>query len=104
MSREEVAAKAICEWDQQYTWGGLGDESPMKALYEYAASMVTEALDAHDRANGIHRITIDDATVERAAKFLPHDQYCGGIYPCDCWQARIDTVRAVLAAAVKEES
>lgn len=33
----EVAAASLCDWDQQYTWGSLGAESPMKASYEEAA-------------------------------------------------------------------
>lgn len=49
------------------------------------------------------RIVLDDATVERAAKVLPHDQRCSGLYPCGCWDDRVDTARAVLSAAVQEE-
>ena len=32
----EAAAEAICEWDCQYTYGSLEDNSPAKTLYQVA--------------------------------------------------------------------
>jgi hypothetical protein len=102
MSREEAAAKAICEWDQQYQWGSLGDESPMKALYEYGATEVLDAADAHDLAHGVHRLTIGDATVERAARAAWPDIFEQGLLHEQNITKRL--ARALLSAAVQEES
>lgn len=99
--RVEAAAMASAKDEDASNWHDE-PEHYRNGWYTRMAPGIAAA-DAHDRANGIHRIALDDATVERAAKFLPHDQYCGGIYPCDCWQARMNTARAMLAAAVKEE-
>lgn len=58
----------------------------------------------HDAAHGIHRVTLDDATVERAAR--THFERINNGYP---WAAQSDSmkdmyrrdIRAVLAAAVE---
>lgn len=33
----EAAAEAVCEWDCQYTYGSLEDDSPAKSMYQVAA-------------------------------------------------------------------
>lgn len=59
------------------------------------------AADAHDTANGIHRVSLDEATVERAAQALLDAFYDDKTLKVD--DENRDIVRAVLAAAVKEE-
>jgi len=79
------------------------------------ATVVLQSADAHDRANGIHRIALDDATVERAADILlqgdmgmcecrrsPFDKHDVNP-PCSTRKDAIAKMRRVLAAAVKEE-
>jgi len=72
-----------------------------------AMTVALQAADAHDRANGIHRIALSDATVERAARAL-----CESIWKLpNAWELSQDIskdsyrkhARLVLAAAVKEE-
>lgn len=88
-TRIEAAAEALEERAENDDWEWcLGD-----------AQTALAAADAYDSANGVHRITLDDATVERAAREL-----CGytlsGSWPCgECK----DEARAMLSAAVQEE-
>lgn len=58
------------------------------------------AADAHDLAHGVHRLTIDDATVERAAEALKGARILPTWMPDNALK---DMARAVLAAAVQEE-
>jgi hypothetical protein len=58
MSRLEAAAKAI------YEHGCPTHEYPADE-FDCCAVEAIKAADAHDRANGIHRIALSDATVER---------------------------------------
>jgi hypothetical protein len=105
MSRDEAAAKAI---DNEFGWVPNKWEMVRLAL---------AAADAWDAAHGIHRISVDDATVERAGNALydhredalvcyDHDNgWC-----CVCGDHEIDApwfehaARAMLAAATQEES
>ena len=68
------------------------------------AQAALAAADAHDLAHGVHRLTIDDATVERAARGM-NSQFTLQWEKMPEWvredERRI--VRCVLAAAVKEE-
>lgn len=66
MTREEAAARAVAKdedasnWDEEKPWyqnGWLG-----------RVDTILAAADAHDAANGVHRVSMDDATVERAAR------------------------------------
>lgn len=95
---------------EDYSWSCFDEhDRPIHAAYgeltveAEMAEVHLAAADAYDAAHNVHRVSLDVATVERAAKVLPHDQRCSGLYRCKCWQARVDTARAVLAAAVKEE-
>jgi hypothetical protein len=94
MSREEAAAKALREAAFN-TWNV--DVSVQTAL---------AAAEAHDQANGIHHLTLDDATLERAAVHVPHHPECfwrPSDGNCECKERRLAIARVVLAAAVKEE-
>jgi hypothetical protein len=84
MSREEAGIKALTDWYADEPWRHRQD-----------VKRVLTAADAHDRANGIHRIALDDATVGRCADAAEsiHER----------WGSWEDVARAVLAAAVKEE-
>ena len=68
---------------------------------------VLEAADAHDAANGVHRVSLDDSTVERAAEALfmannPEADWSRFSKKSRVKDAYRDQARAVLAAAVKE--
>lgn len=61
-----------------------------------------DAIIAHDAAHGIHRVSLDDATVERAARALyVHNNPDGGGWGPRVKKLYLDAVRAVLAAAVE---
>jgi hypothetical protein len=105
MSREEAAAKAMV--DLSVKWQTTESSE--------LAQAALDAADAHDLANGIHRIALDDATVERAADILlqgdmgmcecrrsPFDKHDVNP-PCSTRKDAIAKMRRVLAAAVKEE-
>jgi hypothetical protein len=104
MSRLEAAVKA---WD--HFWGDrYGDEALEEMGDEVKVALA--AADAHDRANGIHRLTLSDATVERAARRLYADSGTGKadewVYmpPEDeCRRYFMNLASRALAAAVKEE-
>jgi hypothetical protein len=86
-TREEAAAKAM---------------APVVKLLEATilAQAALAAADAHDLANNVHRVRLDDATVERAAQALldtPGD-YPGEELAME-WAKCMS--RAVLAAAVE---
>jgi len=108
MTREEAAGEAV--YDKAFHHGLSGTES------ESIAEAALAAADAHDAANGVHRVSMDDATVKKAIGEVSHhitpvigwmvhaaakgkgpDQYH------DALTTRIEAAaRAVLAAAVKE--
>lgn len=97
MSREEAAAKAY--------WGDKepDDLSVMEMVTaRLRADRALAAADAHDATHGIHRVTLDDATVERAARAI-NSQFTLQWEKLPEWvredERRI--VRAVLAAAVE---
>lgn len=58
MTREEAAAKAVYEAVTGRTWEKATPRSA-KLCREDAAAIV-KAADAHDQANGIHRVRLDD--------------------------------------------
>jgi hypothetical protein len=108
VTREEAAREAISEafLDHSYdVWPDMENE----------AKAALAAADAHDAAHNVHRLVIDDATVERAAHVLyehredaltcyDHDNgWC-----CICGEHDIGipwfehAVRAVLESAVRE--
>lgn len=97
MTREESAAKAIFDIrDDAFDddeWEEIG--STDRELYECQSQAALAAADAHDAAHGIHRLVIDDATVERAARALDAE-LSKTILP-----SLMDVTRAVLAAAVE---
>ncbi|MDP9903135.1 hypothetical protein [Arthrobacter bambusae] len=101
MSRLEAAAKAI-DAKSPFSYGGTTWPE-----WQEEARAALAAADAHDRANGIHRIVIDDATEERAARALfsmvnrlaSLDYLMSG----KTRDSYVRLARAVLAAAVKEE-
>lgn len=110
MSRLDAAARAgIAEWDR------VEPNNPVSA--SFVASHVDSikaalaAADAHDAANGVHRVTPDDATVERVAQALTaHAVITDGLAEGSGWCAECGNVdpdddheaRNALAAAVKE--
>ncbi|WP_024817078.1 hypothetical protein [Arthrobacter sp. 31Y] len=109
MSREEAAAKAI----HQHHWGDNMENRPTetKALYRERAKAALAAADAHDAANGVHRVTLDEATVERVTESVwpfatAHYLQAYGETQDEAQarglRERQLIVRAVLAAAVKE--
>jgi hypothetical protein len=91
----EAAVKA---WD--HFWGDRYGDEALEEMGDEVKVALTAA-DAHDRANGIHRIAIDDATVERAARALLAEMYEDPTLKVDDEDRGI--IRSVLAAAVKEE-
>lgn len=101
MSREEAAAKAVEElWFRRQ-----GDHVPF-ATYMPDANAALAAADAHDLAHGVHRLTIDDATVERAARAWVENGPVEATWEGTSDRHKtmtIDRIRAVLAAAVQEE-
>jgi len=104
VSRGEAAAKANYEAVTGKPWENAGARAA-KLCYEDSATIIA-ALDAHDAANNIHRLVIDDATVERAARALLAES---GPYNSnwDDWSEHgqerwREAARAVLAAAVQE--
>lgn len=98
MSREEAAAKAAYGRDHREApyasiWEDTSDM--LRADYVATETAALAAADAHDAAHGIHRVVLDDATVDRCADAAEscHENWGG-------WEA---VARSVLAAAVKEE-
>lgn len=63
-----------------------------------------DAIIAHDAAHGIHRVSLDDATVERAARALApvSDFVWERLHPLNRLRY-VNQARAVLAAAVEED-
>lgn len=98
-TREEAAVKALKATDGQFT----SDE--IHVLTECVPSILAAA-EVWERENDIWRFTLDEVTVERCAEYVPHHPDCW-VRPsdgnCACKHLRLATVRAVLAAAVKEE-
>lgn len=94
-TREKAAAKAVAKDEDASNWDE--EHADYQNGWLTRVDTILAAADAHDLAHGVHRIVIDDATVERAAKEL-----CGytlsGSWPCgECK----DEARAMLSAAVK---
>lgn len=92
MSREEAAADAV--YGQNYGWQFNMTEA------EGVAEAALAAADAWDAANGVHRVSLDDATVEKAAQALLDAFYNDETLKVD--DEDRDIVRKILAAAVKE--
>jgi hypothetical protein len=106
MSREEAAAKELAndtdprgEWEKQ--------AQPYHRFYMDRVTPIIAAADAHDLAHGVHRIVLDEGTVERAARAL-----CESIWKLpNAWVLTSDLskrsylihARALLAAVVQEE-
>lgn len=67
-TRNEAAAKAQYEAVTGQPWASAPARSA-KLCREDAAA-IAAALDAHDAAQGIHRLELDDEAVERAARAL----------------------------------
>jgi len=118
MSREEAAAKAAYGRDhREAPYASIWEDTSemLRADYVATETAALTAADAHDRANGIHRIALDDATVERAARDLDPDAWDKAAFVFvahgETWETArmkrrkrsIDDALAVLAAAVKEE-
>jgi predicted AAA+ superfamily ATPase len=106
-SREEVAAKSL---EDSLEEAGLAYVGVSLIDLSEVTATVIEAADAHDRANGIHRIAIDDATVQRAARAARSytEDWCVDFAEVIELGPRFDEhmeaiARAVLATAVKEE-
>jgi hypothetical protein len=67
-TREEAAAKAQYEAVTGKPWE---EASALSAkLCREDSAGIAAALDAHDLANNVHRVRLDDATVERAAEAM----------------------------------
>lgn len=107
MSREEAAAKALyermCEallMDATLKpWDELSEGERTSSIIEVRAELAVA--DAHDLAHGVHRIALDDATVERAARALMYIEGYEWLTKPSEHHRKI--TRAVLAAAVQEE-
>lgn len=91
----------------------IGFHAAMDKPFSEAADWLEEvtaglaAADAHDTANGVHRVSLDEATVGRAVKALDDNFYISrneGEYDASAvWGTTEQIARAVLTAAVKEE-
>ena len=87
-TRERAAAQAIAEQDRRR----------LNTFHEAQARDALSAADANDTANGVHRVTLDDATVERAASVLAMKSYTTAMGIAFDDYKRV--ARAALAAAV----
>ncbi len=110
MTRERAAAQAIADQDRRR----------LNTFHEAQARDALAAADAHDTANGVHRVSLDEATVGRAMNALYEHREDGltcydhaptsteKVWCCACGEHSITMshrqhmARAVLAAAVKE--
>jgi hypothetical protein len=70
-------------------------EHPLHHSPRRIATRVLAAADAHDAANGVHRVSLDEATMKRAETEVVALRAGGFV-------TSLELVRAVLAAAVKE--
>ena len=85
--RTEAAARAI--FDEE------GPESIDDDGAEALAMLALAAADAHDRANSIARIRLDDELAEKIAQAI-HDDECSGIHDAnDCWYERTEWERNI---------
>ncbi|MFW0772488.1 hypothetical protein ACLRGI_04900 [Paenarthrobacter nitroguajacolicus] len=115
--RIEAAAKALNAsyplrwamppWDELVKSKDRANQNRVKLDREYASSALAAA-DAHDAVNGVHRVSLDDATIERAAEALfmannPEADWHRFSKMSRVTDAYRKQARAVLAAAVKEE-
>jgi hypothetical protein len=104
MSRDQAAYDALVEHVE-----------PAIVIDRCCAELALAAADAHDLAHGIHRITLDDGTVERAARKLDSEAWNERAFLFVAHSQSPDEVRAyrqavakaqarnILAAAVQEE-
>ena len=98
MSQERIEAAALA------VRNGIYQDRPVGEI----ARAVLDNADAHDAANSVHRVSLDHATIERAARLLCAANNLG----LDYWERYSENslikekfreqARAVLAAAVKE--
>lgn len=100
LSDDVYKARAVKRWrDGKPGWS-----------YERKYPALADMIIAHDAAHGIHRLVIDDATVERAAKGL-RDSMVGASAMTLQWEQLADEyregyrtrARSVLAAAVEAD-
>ena len=69
---------------------------------ENVAQLALAAADAHDAANGVHRVSLDDEGMKRALEAV--DTFTELVYDSFAGKERDDLVRAIVrAATVKEE-
>ena len=102
-TREEAAAQALTDVYEPLR----GSPEHYTEVHLMEAHAALAAADAHDKANGVHRLTLDDATVERAARALfviENPEADWEALPLNQWVTDIyrKRTRAVLAAAVQE--
>lgn len=96
MSREEAAATAISKIEDGVT--------PPNEIDRLFAREALAAADAHDAAEGVRRVTLDDATVERAARALAGTVFMTNWEDMKPWTQRAfrRDARDVLAAAIED--
>jgi hypothetical protein len=100
-TREEAAAKEIAGVED---WFPAWPED-FRDKYRVIAKRALTAADAHDLANNVHRVRLDDATVERAARALYKNE--GGNWNTapdglkDDWRKSVRDTIAALTAAVE---
>jgi hypothetical protein len=91
MSRQDAAAQAIAEQDRRRT----------NTFHQAQARDALAAADAHDAANGVHRVRLDSEGMKRALEAV--DTFTELVYDSFAGKERDDLVRAIIrAAAVKE--
>ncbi|WP_284986984.1 hypothetical protein [Arthrobacter sp. fls2-241-R2A-172] len=91
ISREEAAAKALVNTSVAWQTTDAGE----------LATAALAASDAHDAANGVHRVTLDDESMKRALEAV--DTFTELVYDSFAGKERDDLVRAIIrATAVKE--
>jgi len=98
VTRDEAAAKANYEAVTGRPWENAGARAA-KLCREDSAAIIA-ALDAHDAAHNVHRVVIDDATVERAARAL--DEMRANPATTLDYLSSEKVARAVLSAATQE--
>jgi ABC-type molybdenum transport system ATPase subunit/photorepair protein PhrA len=100
-TRLEAAAKAMHDLSDDGQQGVPYTETRRRSRERFAGYALTAA-DAYDVANNVHRVRLDDATVERAARALNSDLTLQWEkMPEWVREGERRMVRAVLAAAVE---
>jgi hypothetical protein len=97
MSREEAAAKEI------YSTSGRNRVMPYsqaKNDCEAESRQILAAADAHDAANGVHRVSLEGVPLQKAALELMRRITEVDFTPPEA----LDHVRAIIRAAAKEAS